>query len=55
MQMAMLVLRLIGGADFPGWSHFLSSFAAALLWIPLNYILLLPQFRPEEKDENRPI
>jgi len=55
MQAAMVIARLLGGADFPGWIFFLSSVVATLLWVPLNYLLLLPQFRPVEKDENRPI
>lgn len=55
MQVVMAVARLLGGAAFPGWSYFLSSFSATILWMPLNYLLLLPQFRPEEKDDNRPI
>lgn len=55
MQAVMVVVRLLGGAEFPGWSYFLSSFIATLLWLPLTYLLLVPQFRPAEKDENRPI
>jgi rod shape-determining protein MreD len=54
-QVVMVVARMLGGADFPGWAYFLSSLISALLWPPLNYVLLLPQFRPVEKDENRPI
>lgn len=54
-QLAMLVPRMVGGADFPGLLYFLGSFSAALLWPPLTYLLLLPQYRPVEKDENRPI
>lgn len=55
MQALMAAARLIGGAPFPGWAYFLSSLSSTLLWIPLNYLLLMPQFRPVEKDENRPI
>jgi rod shape-determining protein MreD len=33
----------------------LSSFVAVALWYPLTYLLLLPQFRPAERDDNRPI
>lgn len=55
MQALMAVARLLAGGAFPGWTYFLSPLTAALLWMPLNYLLLLPQFRPEEKDENRPI
>ncbi|MDR2240182.1 MAG: rod shape-determining protein MreD [Zoogloeaceae bacterium] len=54
-QGVMVVTRLIGGADFPGWSYFLGSLTGGLLWIPLTFILLLPQYQPIEKDDNRPI
>lgn len=54
-QLVMLVVRLIGGGEFPGLLWFLSSCVAAALWHPLTYLLLLPQFRPVERDENRPI
>jgi len=54
-QLLMLVLRLLTGAEFPGLGYFLSSLVGTLLWYPLNYLLLLPQYRPVERDENRPI
>lgn len=54
-QIVMVVTRLVGGADFPGFGYFLGSFTGALLWYPLTFILLLPQYQPIEKDENRPI
>jgi rod shape-determining protein MreD len=54
-QLVMLLTRAIAGADFPGWGYFLGSFSGALLWPPLTFILLLPQYQPIEKDENRPI
>lgn len=54
-QLIMLVVRLIAGGEFPGMLWFFSSFIAALLWHPLTYMLLLPQFRPVERDDNRPI
>jgi rod shape-determining protein MreD len=28
---------------------------ATLLWFPLTFVLLLPQYRPVEQDPNRPI
>ena len=55
MQLVMMVTRMIGGAEFPGVLWFLSSFVAALLWHPATYLLLIPQFRPEDKDVHRPI
>ncbi|CAG0992724.1 Rod shape-determining protein MreD [Rhodocyclaceae bacterium] len=54
-QLIMVVARLMGGAEFPGLLYFLSSFVAAALWHPLTYLLLLPQYRPVERDDNRPI
>ncbi len=54
-QLIMVVIRLIAGGEFPGIGWFLSSIVAALLWHPLTYLLLLPQFRPVERDDNRPI
>jgi rod shape-determining protein MreD len=55
MQIVTVAVRLLGGGEFPGWGYFLSSLSAAVLWIPLTFMLLLPQYQPEEKDENRPI
>ncbi|MDD5175462.1 MAG: rod shape-determining protein MreD [Sterolibacterium sp.] len=54
-QLVMLAARMSVGAEFPGMEYFLESFSAALLWYPLTYLLLLPQYQPIEKDENRPI
>ena len=54
-QLLMLLVRMIAGGEFPGLLWFLSSFVAAALWHPLTYLLLLPQFRPVERDDNRPI
>lgn len=54
-QVVMVVVRLLAGAEFPGWWMFFGSFVGALLWIPLHYVLLLPQYQPVERDENRPI
>jgi rod shape-determining protein MreD len=54
-QLVMLLIRLVTGGEFPGLPYFLSSFVATLLWHPLNYLLLLPQYRPVERDDNRPI
>jgi rod shape-determining protein MreD len=54
-QLMMLTVRLVGGAEFPGLFWFLSSFVATALWHPLTYLLLLPQYRPVDRDDNRPI
>ena len=54
-QVVMVVVRLLAGAEFPGWWMFFGSFVGALLWIPLHYVLLLPQYQPVVRDANRPI
>jgi len=54
-QVVMTAARLIGGGEFPGLLYFASSFSGAALWYPLTYLLLIPQFRPVDRDENRPI
>lgn len=55
MQLVMLVTRMVAGAEFPGLTWFLSSLTATLLWTPVTYLLLAPQFQPEDKDVHRPI
>lgn len=54
-QAVILLARLLAGGEFPGLWYFASSLIATLLWTPVTYVLLLPQFQPAEKDENRPI
>lgn len=48
-------LRMLTGAEFPGIGYFVSPFVSGLLWLPLSLLLLLPQYQPVERDENRPI
>jgi len=55
MQLVGLVTRMVAGAEFPGVLWFLSSVTATLLWTPVTYVLLTPQFQPEDKDVHRPI
>ena len=54
-QVIMVLVRVVGGAEFPGGWYFLSSFTGTLLWVPLSILLLLPQYQPLERDDNRPI
>jgi len=54
-QLVALGVRLVAGAEFPGWSLFAGPLAAAALWPALSWLLLIPQRRPIEIDENRPI
>jgi rod shape-determining protein MreD len=50
-----MVIRMLAGGGFPGWGQFISPLVAALLWPPVSFLLLIPQYQPVERDENRPI
>ena len=47
--------RAMPGVVLPGLDYFAGPFVGAALWAPLTYVLLLPQFQPVERDDNRPI
>ena len=50
-----IVLRLIGGGVFPGWSVLLAPALEAALWLPVSVLLLAPQRRAPDPDADRPI
>jgi rod shape-determining protein MreD len=50
-----LIVRLISGDGFPSWSFWLSPFLQALLWPVVSLLLLMPQHRAHDPDENRPL
>ena len=50
-----LILRLVAGDDFPGWSFWLSPFLQVLLWPVISLLLMMPQHRAHDPDENRPL
>ena len=50
-----LLLRLLAGDDFPGWSMLLAPVLEALLWPAVSVLLLLPQKRAPNPDANRPL
>lgn len=54
-QVVQALMRLVVGADFPGWGYFIGPFVATALWIPMTFILLLPQYQPVSQDPDRPI
>lgn len=54
-QLIMLLVRMAGGAEFPGLFYLAAPLLATVLWYPLTYLLLIPQYRPVDRDENRPI
>ena len=50
-----LILRLLGGGIFPGWIVGVAPLAEALLWPVASVLLLVPQLRTPDRDENRPL
>ncbi|MDB5776607.1 MAG: rod shape-determining protein MreD [Herbaspirillum sp.] len=54
-QVVQSVVRLLVSGKFPHWYYFVESFVAALLWPGVTWLLLAPQRRAVDRDENRPI
>ena len=50
-----LAIRLIAGGSFPGVTVVLAPVLEALLWPVVSVLLLLPQRRAPDPDENRPL
>jgi rod shape-determining protein MreD len=50
-----LIVRMISGDDFPGWSMLLAPVLEALLWPLVSVVLLSPQKRAPNPDANRPL
>jgi rod shape-determining protein MreD len=50
-----LLVRLLAGGPFPGWSFFLAPLIEAVLWPVVSVMLLAPQRRAPNPDDNRPI
>lgn len=54
-QFLEFVVRMATGSSFPGWSFFLAPILEALLWPVLSWMLLAPQRRAPDTDQNRPL
>lgn len=54
-QAIQAIMRMLVGGDFPGWGFFIGPLIATLLWVPMTFLLLLPQYRPVEQNPDRPI
>jgi rod shape-determining protein MreD len=50
-----LVVRVIAGGMFPGWEVLLAPVFEALLWPIVTLLLLAPQRRAPDPDQNRPL
>jgi len=54
-QAVAALVRLAAGAEFPGWIIAVGPVIGAALWPVVTTLLLMPQRRPVEIDENRAI
>lgn len=50
-----LVARMLAGGMFTGWTLLLAPLCEAALWPVLVWLLLAPQRRPPDPDQNRPL
>src|SRR5512137_2321153 len=50
-----LLVRMIAGGMFPGWWLLLAPALEALLWPVVTVLLLAPQRRAPDPDQNRPL
>jgi rod shape-determining protein MreD len=50
-----LIVRMIAGGMFPGWELLLAPIFEALLWPVATWLLLAPQRRAPDPDQNRPL
>jgi rod shape-determining protein MreD len=55
VQGVQYLVRAMPGVVLPDLSYFFGPFVGTLMWMPLTFVLLLPQHQPEAHDENRPI
>ncbi len=54
-HLVSLVVRLIAGGMFPGWTLLLAPLFEAALWPLVTIALLAPQRRAPDPDQNRPL
>lgn len=50
-----IIIRMISGGVFPGWLLLLAPLAESLLWPVISVMLLAPQRRAPNPDQNRPL
>ncbi|MBH1987821.1 MAG: rod shape-determining protein MreD [Burkholderiales bacterium] len=50
-----LLVRMMAGAGFPGWSLLVAPVLESLMWPLVSWVLLAPQRRPPDRDKNRPL
>jgi rod shape-determining protein MreD len=50
-----MLARIANGGIVPGWSVLIAPVLQALLWPFVSMMLLAPQLRPPQRDDNRPV
>ena len=50
-----MVVRMLVGGMLPGWELMLAPVLESLLWPVVSLLLLAPQRRPPDPDQNRPL
>ena len=50
-----LAIRMVSGGAFPGWQVVLAPLLESVLWPVVSIMLLAPQRRAPDPDENRPL
>ena len=50
-----LLIRMLAGGIFPGWIVLVAPLLEAVLWPVVSVLLLVPQRRAPDPDENRPL
>jgi rod shape-determining protein MreD len=50
-----LIVRMLVGGMLPGWELLLAPVFESLLWPVASWVLLAPQRRPPDPDQNRPL
>lgn len=55
MHLIQVLVRLMAGDGWPGWSILLAPVLEAALWPVASLVLLAPQRRAPNPDENRPL
>ena len=50
-----VIIRMVSGGNFPGWTLLLAPVAESLLWPVVSVLLLAPQRRAPDPDQNRPL
>ena len=49
------IVRMLAGGMLPGWELLLAPLFESLLWPLVTWMLLAPQRRPPDPDQNRPL